>query len=195
MRLSKIYTKTGDQGSTSLIGGVKVHKDDQRLESYGTLDELNSHVGMLRTVLKDMEERTSLNPLREELKVIQNKLFDLGSDLATPLDSPFKREDLVALEEVERVEQWIDRMNEELEPLSSFTLPGGGPVNAWAHLCRTVCRRAEREICRLHREEPVAPLVMKMVNRLSDYFFVLSRWTAKELNEEEFLWERPLRKD
>ena len=194
MKLSKIYTKTGDQGQTSLVGGVKIAKSDFRLETYGTVDELNTHVGMLRTLALKCENPVVRERLANHLRPIQNKLFDVGSDLATPPDSPYKNENLVVPEDLVQLETWLDEMNESLETLKSFTLPGGGELNAWAHVARTVCRRAERNVCRLAETEEVTPGVQKYLNRLSDYFFVLSRWVSRELKEDEFLWDRPLKK-
>jgi cob(I)alamin adenosyltransferase len=194
MKLSKIYTKTGDQGQTSLVGGVKIAKSDLRLETYGTVDELNAHVGMLRTLALKCEHETVREKLGLHLRPIQNKLFDVGSDLATPPDSPYKREDLLVPEDLTQLETWLDEMNESLETLKSFTLPGGGELNAWAHMARTVCRRAERNVCRLVETDEVTPGVLKYLNRLSDYFFVLSRWVSRELKEDEFLWDTPLKK-
>ena len=194
MRLSKIYTKNGDQGQTSLVGGVKIAKSDFRLETYGTVDELNTHVGMLRTLGLKCESEVVREKLKAQLQPIQNKLFDVGSDLATPPDSEYKRADLLVPEDLTQLEAWLDEMNEVLETLRSFTLPGGGELNAWAHMARTVCRRAERNVCRLAETEEVTPGVLQYLNRLSDYFFVLSRWLSRELKDEEFLWDRPLKK-
>jgi cob(I)alamin adenosyltransferase len=194
MRLSKIYTKNGDGGQTSLVGGDKISKADMRLETYGTTDELNAHVGMLRTLALKCEQTAVKEQLTEQLRVIQNKLFDVGSDLATMPGSPYKRKDLILSSDIEALEEWLDEMNEPLETLRSFTLPGGGELNAWAHMCRTVCRRAERQACRLADQEEVTSGVIQYLNRLSDYFFVLSRWISLKLGDEEFLWDRPLSK-
>jgi cob(I)alamin adenosyltransferase len=194
MRLSKIYTKNGDGGQTSLVGGDKISKADMRLETYGTTDELNAHVGMLRTLALKCEQAAVKEQLTEQLRVIQNKLFDVGSDLATMPGSPYKRKDLILPSDIEALEEWLDEMNEPLETLRSFTLPGGGELNAWAHMCRTVCRRAERQACRLADQEEVTSGVIQYLNRLSDYFFVLSRWISLKLGDEEFLWDRPLSK-
>lgn len=193
MRLSKIYTKNGDGGQTSLVGGDKIAKSALRLEAYGTTDELNTQVGMLRTLSLKCENDQVKNLLQLHLRVIQNKLFDLGSDLATLPDSKYKRKDLMVPGDVEQLEAWLDEMNEPLQTLRSFTLPGGGELNAWAHICRTVCRRGERLVCRLNEQEEVSDGVIRYLNRLSDYFFVLSRWLSLQLGDEEFLWDRPLK--
>lgn len=192
VRLNRIYTRGGDKGTTALVGGRRVEKDALRLETYGTIDEVNAAVGLARTFL---EQRRADQPavvarLDAELRRIQNLLFDLGSDLATPIDQRFEGQPLIEPAEVGRLEQLIDELNAELEPLESFVLPGGGPVNGFLHQARTVCRRAERAIYRLSKQEPIGEPVLPFVNRLSDTFFVLSRWVAKKLGEREYLWRK-----
>ena len=192
MQLSRIYTKTGDQGQTSLVGGDKVSKSDPRLEAYGSVDELNAHLGMLRTCAERLKSDWSI-ALVQQLKTIQNKLFDVGSDLATLPESPYKNKELIVAEDLTQLENWLDVMNEHLPSLRSFTLPGGGELNAWAHLARTVCRRAERETCRLGETSEGTGDALRYLNRLSDYLFVVSRFVSLRMGEAEYLWERPLK--
>jgi cob(I)alamin adenosyltransferase len=170
MRLSKIYTRTGDKGSTALIGGKRVSKSNMRLECYGTLDELNAFVGRLKILCIEKAE---------ELGCIQNHLFEIGSILATPTGMEWTNMPSINETHVKMLEKAIDLMNAKLEPLKSFTTPGENMVNAEAHICRTVCRRAERILCHA-KENNVAinDFIMAYINRLSDYFFVLSRYAA-----------------
>jgi len=195
IRLSKIYTRGGDKGLTSLVGGARVPKDSHRLEAYGTVDELNAIVGLVRTFALDYETGLGADYAwySEMLRRIQNELFDVGSELATPPDGDYPGMHRMGEAEVEQLEREIDLMNEALEPLKSFTLPGGGKLNAFLHQARTVCRRAERVCWTLSREESVNEQLLIYLNRLSDHLFVQSRWVAKRLNEPEFLWDRGLR--
>jgi cob(I)alamin adenosyltransferase len=194
IRITRVYTKTGDKGQTSLVGGKRVPKDSPRIEAYGTIDELNSVVGLARVFNdENLEAGDAHQFLNEVLCRIQDELFDLGSELATPPEQFKEGMYRVGDDEIERLEQWIDQCQEDLEPLKSFILPGGGRIGAYLHQCRTVCRRAEREILRLSREEEINPSMIKYVNRLSDLFFVLSRWIAKQTGEPEYLWQRGLR--
>jgi cob(I)alamin adenosyltransferase len=178
----KIYTKTGDQGITSLLGGVRVPKSDLRIDAYGTLDELNSYVGLLR----DQE----VNKKRSELlKSIQDRLFTIGADLATvPGKDKVKKPDLHP-EDVEVLEKEMDAMDAELPMLTSFILPGGHTAVSFCHLARTVCRRSERIVVELASEEHVAELIIQYLNRLSDFLFVLGRKMAQELEVEEVTWK------
>jgi cob(I)alamin adenosyltransferase len=193
VRITRVYTRTGDRGETALVGGKRVPKDSLRIEAYGTIDELNSIVGLARAFneekLADGEAHRFLDTL---LRQIQDELFDLGSELATPPD--FFQEGMyrISESEVKKIEQLIDECQEELEPLKSFVLPGGGRIGAYLHQCRTVCRRAEREILRLSRAEELSEWPIKYVNRLSDLFFVLSRWISKKTGKDEYLWQRGL---
>jgi cob(I)alamin adenosyltransferase len=193
VRITKVYTRTGDNGETALVGGKRVPKDSARIEAYGTIDELNSIVGLARAFneekLSDGEAHRFLDLV---LRQIQDELFDLGSELATPPD--FFQEGMyrVGEGEVKKLEQTMDECQKSLEPLKSFILPGGGKLGAYLHQCRTVCRRAEREILRLSRAEELSEWPIKYVNRLSDLFFVLSRWISKQTGEEEYLWQRGL---
>jgi cob(I)alamin adenosyltransferase len=180
----KIYTKTGDKGSTSLIGGTKVLKSDLRIEAYGTIDELNSYIGLCSDLLAD---ESSKKILRE----IQDRLFTIGSSLAcdpekeTKMKIPDLREEDIVL-----LEKEIDSMDEQLPELKSFILPGGHPAVSHIHIARCICRRAERNCVRLQNEiSEDSPLIIKYLNRLSDYLFELSRFVAHQLNAEEIIWK------
>ncbi len=184
----KIYTKTGDTGTTSLFGGTRVPKHHIRIESYGTVDELNSWMGLLR----DLTGEASHKKL---LEYIQDRLFVLGAQLATePEKAKHKsgRDRLnihtLATEDVEQLEQAMDEMNAHLPLMTHFILPGGHPTVSYCHIARTVCRRAERMITYLHENEPVDPLILTYINRLSDYLFVLARKLSSDLQAEEIKW-------
>jgi cob(I)alamin adenosyltransferase len=193
IRITKVYTRTGDKGETALVGGKRVAKDAPRIEAYGTIDELNSIVGLARAFNQEkLDENAGRRFLDVTLREIQDELFDLGSELATPPEFFKPGMYRVGDREVKKLERLMDECQKSLEPLKSFVLPGGGRVGAYLHQCRTVCRRAEREILRLSRAEEIAEWPLKYVNRLSDLFFVLSRWIAKQTGEEEYLWQRGL---
>ena len=197
IRLNRIYTRGGDKGLTSLVGGKRVPKDSARLEAYGAVDELNSIVGIVRTYLPQFRAKLGgeFERYSEMLRRIQNELFDVGSELATPPDGEYEGMHKMSAAEERKLEEEMDAMESELQPLKSFTLPGGGVLNAFLHQARTVCRRAERLAWRLKREESVGDGVLIYLNRLSDHLFVQSRWIAKRLREDEFLWDRGLRLD
>jgi len=191
--ITRVYTRTGDKGETGLVGGKRVPKDSSRIEAYGTTDELNAIVGIIRTFNEErLSEGEHHRWLDEVLRKIQNQLFDLGSELATPAGAEYEGMFHFTEAEVKGLEELMDHCQKDLEPLKSFTLPGGGRINAFMHQARTVCRRAEREVLRLSREEPINEWNLKYVNRLSDTFFVLGRWVAKHMGEKEYLWERGL---
>jgi len=179
----KIYTKTGDKGQTSLIGGTRVPKYHPRIEAYGTIDELNSYLGLIR----DHEISEDLKALLLE---IQDRLFTIESQLAhdpeTTLTRPLPE---ISEDDIIKLELAIDKMNEDLEPLTSFILPGGHIVVSHCHVARCICRRAERICIRLAELHPVNALNIKYLNRLSDYLFVLARKTGKDLNAPETLWK------
>ena len=194
IRITKVYTRTGDKGFTKLVGGKKVAKDAARIEAYGTIDELNSILGLARVFNDDLKDRLpAAQRLDEIFRRLQNELFGLGSELATPPDFSYDGMFRVGEDEVKALERLIDESQKDLAPLNSFILPGGGKVGGFLHQARTVCRRAEREVLRLSREEETSPFPLKYVNRLSDLLFVLSRWVSKNLGEPEYLWERGLR--
>lgn len=191
MRITKVYTKTGDKGKTRLAGGQEVWKDSLRVEAYGTIDELNATIGVVRALNTEVSGNESAKErLEAELRWIQNKLFDVGSLLATAPGQTFKHMPQVTERDVERLEKLIDQCQEDLAPLKEFILPGGGKVSAFLHQARTVCRRAERVCVALSKAEPVDPVIVTFVNRLSDTLFVLARWVSKMQAEPEFLWER-----
>ena len=178
----KIYTKTGDEGTTGLLGGTRVPKSNLRIEAYGTVDELNSYIGLLRD--------QAVNAHRKDLlKTIQDRLFTIGADLATaPGKDKVVKPDLVDAD-IALLEGEMDQMEESLPALTSFILPGGHQAVSFAHLARCVCRRAERIAVALNEVESVAPIVLKYLNRLSDFLFVLGRKMAQELDAEEVKWE------
>lgn len=179
----KIYTKTGDKGETSLIGGKRVPKFHERIEAYGSLDELNSFIGLIR----DQEIDTHT---REMLIEIQDRVFTAESQLAVDTDSPPTRNLPEIIEgDIVLLENEIDKMNESLPPISNFILPGGHPVVSYCHIARTVCRRAERVTLKLSMNFEVSPLVIKYLNRLSDYLFVLSRKMTIDFNAIETPWK------
>lgn len=178
----KIYTKTGDQGDTSLFGGDRVRKHDHRVESYGTVDELNSLLGLIRAEGVPSEAG-------EWLERIQNDLFHLGADLATPLDVQSAWVVRIAPEAVTALEQAIDRMDEVLPSLQQFILPGGTRAAAATHVARTVCRRAERQCVRLADDETINPVTVIYLNRLSDLLFTLARWLNFQAGESEQAWQ------
>jgi cob(I)alamin adenosyltransferase len=191
MRISKVYTRTGDAGKTRLAGGQPVWKDSLRVEAYGTVDELNASIGIVRVMNAEMMgSHVQAEQLEEDLRWIQNKLFDIGGILATAPGQTFKNMPQVTEQDVTRLEKMIDRCQKDLAPLKEFILPGGGKVSGFLHQARTIGRRAERICVRLAKEEPVDPVLIKYLNRLSDALFVLARWTAKVQGEPEFLWER-----
>ncbi|MBI5282184.1 MAG: cob(I)yrinic acid a,c-diamide adenosyltransferase [Candidatus Solibacter usitatus] len=185
LRLSRIYTKTGDEGETQLASGERVSKDAARLECYGTVDELNSLVGLAAV---SAGERPELGELEAMLKRVQHELFNLGSTLATAPGKAHARQARITDTDVARLEAEIDGMNEALAPLRSFVLPGGARINAELHVCRTVCRRAERRLVSARREEEMDAVGLRYLNRLSDAFFVWSRWASMRLGKEETLW-------
>ena len=183
----KIYTKTGDKGETALYGGTRVSKASARVESYGTIDELNSFIGFAKTEI-------TVEKVLNQLTKIQFDLFTVGSESATPTDkltlaNGKSRLSLVISEtEIEELENWMDDLEEELQPLQYFILPGGGKAATSLHICRTVCRRAERSLVFLNETEAVRPELIKYLNRLSDYLFVLARYMSKINNESEEYW-------
>jgi len=190
VRIGKVYTKTGDTGETSLVGGIRIAKDHPRMEAIGTVDELNSLVGLVCTFNSQKPASDRRDKLDGILQTIQQWLFDLGHELACDPNNPPKKGQITEMtaEKVQWLEEVMDAMNEELEPLDSFVLPGGTPVNAFLHQCRTVCRRAERVMVALSRQEKVRPHSIAFINRLSDTFFVFSRWVACTMGEDEVLW-------
>ena len=181
-RLTRIYTRTGDEGLTGLGGGQRVPKDSPRVEAYGTVDELNSQLGVALAI--GLSERIAV-PLRR----VQNELFDVGADLATPATSQARHPvPTVEARHIEALETVIDELNEVVGPLANFLLPGGSPGAAQLHVARTICRRAERAVTTLAREEAIGPTVLPYLNRLSDALFVMARYENHEHGVDEPLW-------
>ena len=177
-----VYTKTGDDGTSGLIGGTRVEKYDLRLESYGTVDELNSWIGLIRIQSIDQ-------PTNDLLRAVQNNLFVIGARLATDLAKTDLSEKLpLKAEEILHLEKEMDRILDLLPPMEHFVLPGGSRAVSYCHLARTVCRRAERRVCQLAKEVPVPADLIRYLNRLSDYLFVLSRKVAVDEGIDEVQW-------
>lgn len=193
IRITRVYTRTGDGGETALVGGRRVPKDAPRIEAYGTIDELNAVIGLARVFNAErLKKGKDYRWLDEVFRRIQNELFDLGSELATPEDAVYAGMHRVGEAQVTALEKLMDRCQKDLKPLKSFVLPGGGRVGGFLHQARTVCRRAERRVLALARVETISPWPLRYVNRLSDLLFVLSRWVGQRLGETEYLWERGL---
>jgi cob(I)alamin adenosyltransferase len=194
VRITRVYTRTGDQGDTALVGGRRVPKDAARIEAYGTIDELNAALGLARVFNAErLEAAEGHRWLDGVLRKLQDELFDLGSELATPEDATYEGMFKVGDAEVKALEGLIDECQKELRPLKSFVLPGGGRIGAFLHQARTVCRRAERRVLALSRVESTSPWALMYVNRLSDLLFVLSRWVGQRLGETEYLWQRGIK--
>jgi cob(I)alamin adenosyltransferase len=190
LAINRVYTKRGDSGETSLAGGQRVPKDALRIEAYGTIDELNAFVGLARSSVEQMlVERPEMALLDATLLRVQHELFNAGSILATRPEDVHPKQARVTAEDTLRLEREIDAMNEGLPPLRSFVLAGGSRLNAELHVCRTVCRRAERNCIRLAREESIDAEIVKYLNRLSDAFFVWTRWAAQQEGTREVLWD------
>ena len=189
VRITKVYTKTGDKGQTGLVGGRRLPKTHPRIEAYGTVDELMSVIGIARCFNSQKEPSTRRDKFEVILQAIQQKLFDIGSELATYPGDEYEGQVKVGQEEVHWLEAVIDAMNKELSPLTSFILPGGSPLPAFLHQARTVCRRAERAVIRLSEEEPIGESIVPYLNRLSDALFVFGRWVSATLGETVVLWE------
>jgi cob(I)alamin adenosyltransferase len=186
LALNRIYTRRGDTGDTSLVGGQRVPKDSLRIECYGTVDELNSFVGMACVSASERRETGSLVSI---LRRVQHELFNLGSILATLPEDVHPRQPRVTADEVAQLEREIDQTNADLPQLRSFVLPGGTRLNAELHACRTICRRAERLCVALARDEQMPGEAIQYLNRLSDALFVWSRWANHVLGVPEVLWE------
>lgn len=179
----KIYTRTGDKGQTSLLGGTRVPKDHARIEAYGTIDELNSHLGMLRDLLNGQQQELILG--------IQQKLFSIGSRLASANEQEADKFKVphVAEEDITALEHAMDTMDRELPEMRNFILPGGHVAVSQAHICRTVCRRAERLVVHIAAQEQLPEVIVRYLNRLSDLLFVLARWAGHTLHAREIPWK------
>ena len=189
VKITKVYTRTGDTGQTGLVGGKRLPKDHPRIEAYGSVDELNSVIGLALSFLAKKGASKRREKLGLILEAIQQKLFDIGSELATLPGDEYEGQITLQAENVEWLEEIIDAMNEELQPLKSFILPGGTSLNSFLHQARTVCRRAERDILKLNQIDLVNPEIIKYINRLSDFIFVAGRWVTETLGETETLWQ------
>jgi len=191
MRITRVYTRAGDRGRTRLVGGHEVEKDCPRIEAYGTVDELNAVVGLARTFHRAARPAED-DPIERILDAVQNDLFNVGADLATRAQDRWEGMYRIGDADVKRLEEWCDELNRDLPPLEEFVLPGGGPVGAFLHQARTVCRRAERRVLTLLRSEPdVEEGCLRYLNRLSDLLFVLGRSAARAHGEPEFQWRKP----
>ncbi len=186
LAINRVYTRQGDGGDTMLAGGQRVPKDSPRIRAYGTVDELNAFIGASRAAAADDPRLADLSAV---LLRVQHELFNLGSILATLPEDVHPRQARVTEAEVARLEAEMDRLNDRVPPLRSFVLPGGSRLNAELHICRTVCRRAEREVVALARAETVPPEAVRYLNRLSDALFVWSRWASHAAGAPETLWE------
>jgi cob(I)alamin adenosyltransferase len=192
LRLNRIYTKGGDKGETSLVGGQRVPKDDPRIEAFGSVDELNAFLGLARVSCQESAQESNdprLHDLAAMLLRVQHELFNLGSNLATRPEDVHPKQPRVTDAEVEQLEHEIDASNADLAPLRSFVLSGGTRINAELHAARTICRRAERLLIGLARREQVPGEAIRYLNRLSDALFVWSRWANHVLGAAEVLWE------
>jgi cob(I)alamin adenosyltransferase len=191
-----VYTKTGDNGTTSLVGGRRVKKYDQRVEAYGTVDELNAHIGMLATMTRDksidlemaFDIREQFENCYKQLKTIQNNLFVIQTLLATEDEDTYAKLPQLRDNATQEMENWIDTIDSRLPKLKSFVIPGGTTLAAQAHIARTVCRRAERLIVLLAETEKIEENIKKYINRTSDYLFVMARFTLLLENKAEIFW-------
>lgn len=185
VRINRIYTRNGDDGSTGLVGGTRIDKDNLRVEAYGDVDELNSWLGLIRTIAL----RENLEESGAALAILQNELFDLGALLASPPGHTHPSMPGISSEQTSRLEAAIDHATSGLPELTSFVLPGGTELNAMLHIARTVCRRAERHVVALSRKEEVAPEWIAYLNRLSDLLFALARQESFRAGQPEYLWK------
>ncbi|RMF20147.1 MAG: cob(I)yrinic acid a,c-diamide adenosyltransferase [Deltaproteobacteria bacterium] len=191
VRINRVYTRTGDDGTTALVGGRRVAKDDPQVVAYGDVDELSSTIGMVRAALSQppYRRRVAARALDRALAEVQQELFDLGSELATAPEDAYAGMIRIGADHVARLERRIDELTAELKPLKSFVLPGGGPAGAALHLARCVCRRAERSVVGLVRSGRASADTARYLNRLSDLLFVEARWIAVKTGFAETLWQ------
>lgn len=180
----KLYTKTGDKGETSLFGGDRVSKDSLRIEAYGTVDELNSFIGLAIAEINSKE-------LNDSLLLIQNQLFDMGSDLASPFSEKVKEFKVPRISEhlITKAELEIDKFTSKVEELRNFILPGGSKGSSLLHICRTICRRAERQVISAAKAEEINPNIIILLNRFSDLFFIMARFENKESGKSDIIWK------
>jgi len=189
VRINRVYTRKGDQGNTSLVGGRSVPKDDLRVDCFGTVDELNCVLGIVRSANADKPQNARRDGFDRILQAIQQRLFDLGAELATLPDDRYDGQVTLTAADVSWLEQVIDTLNAELQPLESFILPGGGMVNAHLHQARAVCRRAERRSFSLGKQSGINPASLQYLNRLSDLLFVMARHLNKQAGEPDVFWQ------
>ncbi|MCR5679730.1 MAG: cob(I)yrinic acid a,c-diamide adenosyltransferase [Prevotella sp.] len=188
MKITTIYTRRGDEGQTDLVGGVRIRKTDARIEAYGTIDELSSHIGLLLSLLHNLDDE------RQRLVRTQNHLFNVGTHLATDQSqTPLYASAMLPRGAIEDLEQAIDHLNAQLPEPQGFILPGGTQAAAQCHVCRTVCRRAERRICELAESAQVGPEIIQYVNRLSDYLFILAKIINFNTGQPEITWQNACR--
>jgi cob(I)alamin adenosyltransferase len=189
LRITKVYTRTGDKGTTGLADGSRIKKNDIRIDTYGVIDELNSVIGICLQLSECLQSEDACL-FQKWLTALQNDLFNIGSDLATPIESRWPSIILVSETEVQILEKMIDFCQTSLPPLKEFVLPGGTLLNAHLHLARTICRRAERAIVTLQDLRQINPFILPYINRLSDLFFVLSRWVQGKAKKQEVFWSK-----
>ena len=193
IRINKVYTKKGDLGKTTLVGGHLVYKDDLRINAYGTVDELQSIVGACIVYFNKIKFNISLkNDINKIFIRIQNELFNLGSSLGRLSDDVNVNTPKIIIDNIKKLENEIDYFNKDLPELKSFVLPGGSEINVWFHMARTVCRRAERKCITLSKKNKIDENIIPYLNRLSDHFFVFSRWISNKIGTKENLWDLPL---
>jgi len=194
IRINRVYTRSGDDGKTALVGGSRVAKSDLRISAYGDVDELNSVIGLVCGLLGEppYRRRKAARELTATLLFVQQELFDLGGELATPASAVHKGMPRMGAAHVKRLEGFIDELQPDLQPLKSFVLPGGGSAGAALHIARTVCRRAERRVSELVAKKKTGPWTAKYLNRLSDLLFVQARWIAAKTGHAETLWQHGL---
>ena len=184
VKINRIYTRTGDDGTTSLVDGTRVSKSCPRVQAYGDIDELNSWLGYTSSLASD----AALKQIPPILLTIQNELFDIGSELASAANNDISMLPLIDQPQVEQLEEWIDTFSGNLPELRSFILPAGSTVTGALHIARTVARRAERSVMALHQDEPIRPVTIRYINRLNDLLFSLARYSLYELKISEVLW-------
>lgn len=189
--MAMIYTKTGDAGTTSLVGGTRVTKDDDRVEAYGTVDELSAHVGMISVLMQQLKEKDEIiwPHYLEQIRSIQNQLFVVQTLLATEKDGMAARLPQLPDDAVTQLEQWIDSISDRIPPMKAFVIPGSNILSAECHVARTVCRRAERRVVRLTRTSNTNPVLLQYLNRFSDYLFSLARLAVYAEGQQEVLWQ------
>ena len=184
VKINRIYTRTGDDGTTGLVGGGRERKDGPRVNALGEIDELNAWIGLSLT----LSQEHAYAALSDKLTMIQNELFDIGAEVATPADAAYPGMLIASAAQATRLEQWIDEISEGIPELRSFVLPGGSALNSYLHLARTVCRRAERTIVNLMQSTQLNQNILVYLNRLSDLLFAMARYESSRAGRAEYLW-------